>query len=139
MSVAAIPKPYGQRPPSGGPPTRTTFDGSPSEDPDERWIRLEENVKNLLASVRVTPPDGLETLLRLLKQRRGWLEDDLKFERLLGRSILPPLDLGDREDLFAVENKTEAKLVTLLSDLEEAIATVEAKIEAINWRPKASE
>ena len=140
MSSAAIPKTYGQRPPyGGGPPIRTSFDGSPSEDPDDRFIRLEESVRSLLASIRITPIERLDTVLRLLQQRRAWLEEDLRFERLLGMKTLPPFDFGDREDLFSVENKTEAKLVNLLGEIDDAIVMVEAKIEALNWRPKTSD
>jgi hypothetical protein len=81
----------------------------------------------------------LETLLSLLYQRRNWLEEDLQFERLLGMKTLPPLDLGDRDDLFGFENKTEAKLVLLLNQVDDAVRLVKAKIEAINWRPRTSE
>src|SRR5580658_9763888 len=84
LSAVPIPKPSGLRPPfGGGPPIRTTFDGSPSGEPDPMFVRLSDSVERLLRTVENTPGDRLDVLLRLLQQRKNWIESELAVERML--------------------------------------------------------
>ncbi len=140
MSVAAIPKPSGFRPPfGGGPPIRTTFDGSPSGEPDPEITHLRENIDRLLATVDRTPNDRLEVLLRLLQQRKRWVEDELTVERLLSDQTLPPLDAFGLEFLLEPESDEESVYVRLLNKLDHAIFRVQAKIATLNSESATSD
>ena len=141
MSVAAIPKPSGLRPPfGGGPPIRTTFDGAPSGEPDPAIRRLIDSVSRLLATVENTPGDRLDVLLRLLQQRKRWIEDELTVERLLSNSTtLPPWEGFSLEYLLEPGSREESTYVRLLNQLDHGIFRVQQKISALNSDPLTSD
>jgi hypothetical protein len=140
LSVAAIPKPSGLRPPfGGGPPIRTTFDGHSSGEPDPEIRRLTDSVNRLLASVDGTPGDRLDVLLRLLEQRKRWVEEELTVERLLCDDTLPPFEAFSLEYLLEPSSREESVYVRLLNQLDHAIFRVQRKIAALNGESATSD
>ena len=140
MSAIPIPKPSGLRPPfGGGPPIRTTFDGSPSGDSDPEAYLLRENVLKLLGSIEFTAPDRLEVLLELLLQRKRWVESELTVERLLSDDSLPPIGGFALDYLLEPMSQEESILVRLLNRLDEGIFRVKAKIAAQMERSPSSD
>jgi hypothetical protein len=140
LSAAAIPKPSGLRPPfGGGPPIQTTFDGSSSGEPESDIKRLTENINRLLTTVDHTPADRLDVLLRLLEQRKRWVDNELTVERLISGSSLPPLASFSIEFLLEPVSKEESVYVRLLNLLDDAIFRVRAKMSALNIDPATSD
>ncbi len=133
MSLAAIPKTSEIRPPyRGGPPIKTTFDGGPSDEPDPQIVRITESVMRLVASVGKTPPDRLDTLLRLLQQRKRWVEAELSVERLLNPSPLPPFDSFSLDYILESSSKDELRYAKLLDLLDDCISQVSESIKMLN-------
>jgi hypothetical protein len=131
LSTAAVPKPTGMRPPfGGGPPSRTTFDSSPSGDSDGDLKGLSENVNRLLATVDQTPDDRLDVLLRLVQQRKRWVENELNVVRMLDDSTLPPLASFSIEYLLEPRSSEESSYVRLLNQIDDAIFKVRTKMSA---------
>ncbi|HWD40453.1 MAG TPA: hypothetical protein VG944_16510 [Fimbriimonas sp.] len=133
MSVVPIPKPYAERPPfRGGPPTRTTFDGTPPDDPEPEWKKLADDVHRLLRTVERVSNDRLETLLSLLQQRRRWVSRELDAMRLFSVMPLPPVDGLALEFLLESESEAETQCVRLINQLDAAIETVKGKLWTLN-------
>jgi hypothetical protein len=140
LSVAAIPKTSGLRPPfGGGPPIRTTFDGSSSGEPEPEIKRLTESVNRLLATVDATPSDRLDVLLRLLEQRKRWIEEELTVERMLCETVVPPIDGFSLEFLFEPSSKEESIYVRLLNQLDHAIFKIRRKMSALDGEAVTSD
>jgi hypothetical protein len=138
LSVAAIPKPGGFRPPSG-PPIHTTFDGNPNGEPDPESARLKDNVERLLASVDQVSADRLDVLLRLLMQRKKWVESELTVERMLSGQTLPPLAAFSIDFLLEPENDDESSYVRLLNRIDDAIFRVRTKLSTLNSESATSD
>lgn len=141
MSLAAIPKTFAERPPyRGGPPITTTFDGSlPSGEPDPHGKGLADNVRRLIKSVERSGFDDLDVSLRLLEQRKKWVEQELAWERMLAPQMtLPPVN-GFAIDFLLESMNEESNLVGLLNTLDDAIRRVKSKLHALNMLPPPSD
>lgn len=93
---------------------------------------MTDNVNRLLASVDATPADRLDVLLRLLTQRKRWVENELTVVRLLDDSTLPPFGTAFLLDyLLEPASSEEASYVRLLDRIDDAIFRVRMKMSAL--------
>jgi hypothetical protein len=129
MSLAAIPKPAGVRPPNL-PPISTTFDSSPDGPGDPVHIRIAESVDFLIRSLDATPDEGLNTVLELLHQRKRWIEGEMDAARMLEHATLPPpiLGLHQMDDLITWEDELTPFYQRLINRLDDAIRHVRARM-----------
>lgn len=91
---------------------------------------LAENVTRLLAIVAKASDDELPTMLRLVQQRRRWVEEELSFERFLDPQPVPPfaelMDADPSPD--AGESDSVARYLRLLSQLDDCISYLRLRI-----------
>ncbi|HEY0867780.1 MAG TPA: hypothetical protein VGE01_10390 [Fimbriimonas sp.] len=133
MSVAAIPKTAGSRPPTL-PPIHTNFDPSPDDSREPIHKVIQESVQRLVKLVDHTPDEHLEPMLGLLIQRKGWIENELAALRLLERPSLPPAisDFLTLEPYGGSEDRLVRHYQRLSNVLDEAICHVRARLWVLN-------
>lgn len=122
-----IPQVAGARPPFfGGPPVKTTFSHDP-DDRDDRLAYLRDNVARLIAEADRATPSRANLYLRLLEQRRDWVQREMEIECLLAGPPGPPLGIAENPyDLAALPTEPrdarERAYEDLLSQIEGAMA-----------------
>jgi len=126
-----LPKPAGGRPPFGGPPTRTSFDAQPDDEGDPIHRRLTDSVRAVLHAAksvdRETSREGLNTVLRLLDQRKKAVQQELTVLRMMKPMTMPPL----LTNLYVMDyiwddDDVEGLYVQLLGELDEAASLVKS-------------
>jgi hypothetical protein len=135
MSAVAIPKPFGARPPyNGEPPVRTGFDPNPDDAGTPIPKLLAENVNLLLLSLEQATEDQLPTFLRLIEQRKNWIEAEIAAERLLESPSLPPPILGLWNESLPNEAESDAiaGYLRLLERLDDAACEIRWRLSEKN-------
>ncbi len=130
MSAAPAPLPSSTRPPFGGPPITTTFD--PSSDGSGDWVYriLADSVAALLRSIKHADHFEMPIMLRLLGQRKAWIENEMAMERLFSSSSIPPFpELMTAGDYAEGESENVSKYLQLLSAVEDEIVRIRKKLE----------
>jgi hypothetical protein len=130
MSICLLPLTRAERPPfRGGPPISTTFDGGFSDDYDPRFEVTLESAAKLLATIGDVADDQLEVTLRLLKQRRIWIELELAALRVLNGATLPPIGGFELDAVFDASDELEQRFLRMLDRLSSAVQRVQEKID----------
>lgn len=128
-----IPRTAGARPPfMGGPPVKTTFSHDP-DDRDDMLAYLRDNVVRLVAEADRATPSRANLYLRLLEQRREWVQREIEAETLLNASPAAPLGIPENPyDLAALpaepRNVRERAYEDLLFQIEQAMARSWARL-----------
>lgn len=143
MNAIPIPQPKtaGGRPPFD-PPTKTTFDSSPGDNSEPIHRVLADSVRVLLRHLANSEPSELPLLLRLVRERKALIENELRFERMLipDTLTLPPLlkNLYSLDFLFE-ETEVVRGYGRLLEQLYEAEQFILSKIGDQNPDTPASD
>jgi hypothetical protein len=129
LSVAAIPKTGGARPPIL-PPIYTNFDPTPDDSREPTHKVIADSVNRLVKLVAQTPDEHLETMLDLIRQRRRWIENELATMRLLERPALPPAiaDLLTMDPYSGFDDPMVRHYQRLLNVLDDSIKDVQARL-----------
>jgi len=141
MSAIPIPqpKPSGGRPPFE-PPRTTTFDSSPGDGREPVIRLLTDSVKTLLKHLRDAELDQLPLFLRLVRERKALVENELRFERMMLPDTLPPLLKNMYLLEYLLEESDAVRIyVGLLEALHEAEVAILAKIGDQNTEAPASD
>jgi hypothetical protein len=121
---------HGGAPPfRGGPPLRTTFEGGFSGDHDPEFEISLESAARLLKTVDKTPESELPVLLRLLKQRYKWIENELWAVRALTVTSLPPIRGFELDSFLETSDSLEGRFVRMLDKLNDAIFKVQVRLD----------
>ncbi len=100
---------------------------------------IAESVGRLLHALRTVQDDEIPTMLRLLEQRKQWIETELAMERLLDSSPLPPFpELISAEYLLKPESELVPKYQRLLESIDNAMNVLRCRMENRNRAPETS-
>jgi len=116
-----LPKTAGGRPPFGRPPVKTTFGSGPDDHNDPIERRISSSVEELLKMCFSSGAESANTLLRLIHQRKKFLERELAMIRMMSPVPMPPAlaNFYPIETIFD-EDDLENTYVRLLQRLDEA-------------------
>ena len=104
MVLEALPKPAGARPPTfGGPPVGTTFSNDP-DDRDDMIVHLRDNVERLVRQAEKAEKAEIANYMRLLQQRRNWIQGEIEVEGMLSEA--PKAPLGIPENIYDLATLT---------------------------------
>ncbi len=76
-----------------------------------------------------TPESELPVLLRLLKQRYKWIENELWAVRALTVTSLPPIRGFELDSFLETSDSLEGRFVRMLDKLNDAIFKVQVRLD----------
>lgn len=130
-------KPAGAKPPTNRPP-KVTFSPDPDDRDRDMYVYLRDNIKMLLASLVDVTQEQSRRYIELLDQRKAWVQEEIRIERMMDQSPAPPLgiesDPYDLGELAKVQkNFRRDKFEDLLRMLDQAQMKLEQRFWEQLW------
>lgn len=98
------------------------------------FIYLRDNVKLLLSSLADVAADQIETYMALIDQRRNWIREEMKIERMMEEAPSPPLGIeSDPYDLGELAHVQRSFRREKFEDLLGALDEAQMRLEQRFW------